>query len=202
MRLNSKDGVKEAAYDGADAGEGLAVFFSQNGNSNSRWRFLVKAITSQGVYDVGVFYSSPPPATSPPGRLSRMIAGAVCPGALSWIVQASNVKQQEIVPDTAEIILTSSKCFTAPIGVTRVNERYAYNANSGTQNFTVLAGMKITGVAAVGLAGGGTIVVAGGATITVPDGIGTNLEPLASLPPNSVIAFVNVDWVVEYLESA
>ena len=201
MRVNSRL-VEQASYDGADAGEGLAVFFSQNGNAVGRYRFLVKAKTSQGVFDIGEFYSSPPTATALPGRLSRMIAGAICPGATSWTVEVSCVPSPEIPSDeTADIILTSSKCF-AQIGVTRVGERYAYHADSGTQNFTVLAGMKVTGIAAVALGGGGSVVIAGGNTITIPAGNSINLSPESVLAPNSIIAFTNVDWVVEYLESA
>ena len=208
MRVNSKAlQTQEVAFDGSEAGEGLAIFFSQNADATSRWRFLVKAMVYEGVYDVGEFYSSPPGATNPTGRLSRMIAGAICPGATSWVVQLSCVgfleEETLIVPaETADIILASSKCCTSPVGVSRVGERYKYHANSGTQNFTVLAGMKVTGIAAIGIGAGGTVVVAGGDTITVPLGVSINLAPERSIPPNSVIAFTSVDWVIEYLESA
>lgn len=202
MQLDSKLNVQRATFDGSDAGEGLAIFFTQNGDSVCRWRFLVQAMIGEGVYDVGEFYSSPPLATARPGRLSRMVAGAVCPGATSWAVEVSAVPiATEIAPETAEIILSSSRCY-AQVGVQRVGERYAYHAGTGTQNFTVLAGMKVTGIAAVGLGGGGTLQVAGGDIITIPAGISINLEPAVSISPNSVIAFVGVDWAIEYLESA
>ena len=203
MRINSKLSTQHAALDDADAGEGLAIFFSQDGPSVCRYRFVVKARIDQGLYDMGEFYSSPPLATAIPGRLSRMLAGAVCPGATGWSVEVSAIPiDDEIAAESADIVLASSRCCTGPVGVTRVNERYNYESDDGTANFTVLAGMKVTGIAAIGLTGGGTVVIAGGDTITVPDGISANLEPGTSLVPNSVIAFTNVDWVIEYLESA
>lgn len=202
-RVNSKANVQRFTFDGSDAGEGLAVFFSQNGGASARWRCLVQAMIGEGVYDVGEFYISPPLATALPGRLTRMVAGAICPGATSWAVEISAVPSIEgLIPvETAEIILASSKCYSLP-GVNRVAERYAYHANSGTQNFTVLAGMRVTGIAAVALTGGGSVTIAGGDSISIPAGNSVNLEPGVSIPPNSVIALVNVDWVIEYLESA
>jgi len=201
-RVNSRL-VVETDFDGAEAGEGLAIFFSQGPVDVGRYRFLVRAITSQGTYDMGEFYTSPPGATAIPGRLTRMVAGAVCPGATSWNVHVSCVPSPETPADeTAEVTLTSSKCCTAPIGVTRVAERYAYHAGSGTSTFTVRAGMRVTGIAVVGLTGGGTITIAGGDAITVPVGVGMNLEPGGVIAPNSAIVLTNVDWVIEYLESA
>ncbi len=90
------------------------------------------------------------------------------------------------------------------MGVTRVAERYNYEcgASAGATAFRVLAGMRITGIAAFGLAGGGSVTLAGGSTITVPDGVSVGLEPGASIPPNSNIAFANCDWVIEFVESA
>lgn len=203
MRINSQLGTQHAALDDSDAGEGLAIFFSQDGPSVCRYRFVVKARIDQGTYDMGEFYSSPPLATAIPGRLSRMIAGAVCPGATGWSVEVSAVPvDDEIAPETADIVLASSRCCTAPVGVTRVAERYNYEAGSGTSTFTILAGMKVTGIAAIGQAGGGTVVIAGGDSITVPSGTGINLAPESNLSPNSVISFTDVDWVIEYLESA
>lgn len=206
-RINSKKGVQYEAFDGAAAGEGLAIFFSQNGDSVCRYRCLVKAMIGEGVFDVGEFFISPPGVTSIPGRLSRMVAGAVCPGATSWAIQISAIpsNDEETIPaETADIILSSSRCCTSPIGVTRVGERYNYVADSspsGLSTFTVRAGMTITGVAAIGLTGGGTIDL-GGDSIVVPEGISMNMEPKAPLVPNQLITLSNVDWVIEYLESA
>lgn len=204
MRINSSIGVQEASYDSSEAGEGLAIFFSQGPSDTGRYRFLVKARLDEGVIQVGEFYSSPPGATSPLGALSRMVAGAICPGARTWSVDVSCVGSPDkpSPEENPEIILASSKCCTGPVGLSRVNERYAYSSGSGTANFTVRAGMKITGIAAIGLTGGGSIVIAGGNTITVPESIAANPEPKAPIAPNSVIAFANVDWIVEYLESA
>lgn len=203
MRINSLAGVQRAAFDDADAGEGVAIFFSQNGDSVCRYRVLVQAMIDEGVYDMGEFYISPPLATARPGRLSRMVAGAVCPGATSWAVEVSAVEADvPIPPETAEVILASSKCCTSPIGVTRVGERYNYKALNGTGNFVVQPGMVVTGIATTGLSGGGTWSIAGGDSIAVPAGSSVNLAPEVPLSPGSFIAFVNVDWVIEYLESA
>jgi hypothetical protein len=202
-RFNSKAGTQRFTFDGADAGEGLAVFLSQTGDATNRYRFLVEAMIGEGVYDVGTFYSSPPTATAIPGKLSRMIAAAICPGATSWAVTVAPVKGvEDFASEDAEVILASSRCFTSPVGIDRVSERYAYHANSGTQNFTVLAGMTVTSIGAVGIGGGGTVIIDGGDTISIPTGIGVNLEPKSPIRPNSVIAFNSVDWAIEYLESA
>ena len=204
MRINSKAGTQQASYDGADAGEGLAIFLSQNGNAVSRYRFLVKAMLSEGVYQVGVFYSSPPAIAGDAvvGPLSRMVAGAICPGATSWTVDVS-CADLTVTPETADIILASSKCFTSPIGVTRVSERYAYHSGTGVQTLTLLPGQTVTGIGAFGLAGGGTIVIDAGNTIIVPDGVGIGLDPKAMVrSATPAISFTNVDWIVEYLESA
>lgn len=202
MRINSKLGVQHVTFDGKDAGEGLAIFLSQNANSVARYRFLVKAMIGQGVYQVGTFYSSPPTAISPGGELTRMVAAAVCPGATSWAVDVS-CADLDITAETAELILSSSRCFTSPVGVSRVSERYNYHSGSGTQNLNLLPGQTVSGIGAIGLTGGGTVVIDGGNTITVPAGVGLSLEPRAlvhsAIP---AIAFVNVDWVVEFLESA
>jgi hypothetical protein len=207
VRINSLGGVQHAALDDTDAAEGLSVFFSQNGESVCRYRVVVKARIDQGLYDMGEFYISPPFSTDQPGRLSRMIAGAVCPGATGWAVEVTAVPSNDegtIPSETADIVLASSRCCTAPVGVTRVAERYQYVADSnvGISSFTVRAGMRITGIAAIGLTGGGTITIAGGATITVPENISANLEPEASIAPNSIIAITNCDWVIEWVESA
>ncbi len=203
-RVNSQGGTQEFAFDDIDAGEGVAVFFSQGGEAVGRYRFILKAIIDEGMYDVGEFYSSPPGATDIPGRLSRMIAGAVCPGAKSWRVAVTPVKDFEgLLPsdETAEVILASTRCY-AQMGVTRVAERYNYVANFGTTSFRILAGMRVTGITALGLPGDGSVTIGGGDTILVPDGISVNLEPGASIVPNTNIAFGNCDWVIEYMESA
>lgn len=207
MRLNSGLGTQAATYDDADAGEGLAIFFSQGANDTGRWRLQILAKIDEGLIQVGEIYVSPPNSANPSGNLSRMVGGAVCPGARSWTVNVQCIPVDGDKPDpeeTAEIILASSRCCTAPIGASRVNQRYAYKADGGAGpfNFIVLPGMTITGIGAIGLPGGGTVVISGGNTIDVPESISANPEPQAPIPPNSVITFTNVDWVVEYLESA
>lgn len=205
MRVNSKLRC-EAAFDGSNAGEGLAIFFSQNGDATARFRFLVKAMIGEGVYQVGECYSSPPNATPVPGRQSRMIAGAVCPGATSWTVEVSAIPNTEgILPaETADIVLASSKC-CSDMGVNRVGERYRYHSGNNTgilSNFTVLAGMKVTGITALGAAGDGTVVIDSGDSILVPADVSINLAPGSSIRPNGLIELNNVIWVIEYLESA
>lgn len=204
MRINSKAGVQFAALDDADSGEGLAIFLSQGGDSVCRYRFLIKARIGDGTYDVGEFYSSPPLATTVPGRPSRMIAGAICPGAEAWSIEVSAVgdEDDEIVAETANVVLSSSRCCANP-GVNRVGERYQYATGTGaSSNFLVLAGMKVTGISAFGLTGGGLVIIGSGDTIIVPEGVGANLAPQASISPNTSIDFTDVDWIVEYLESA
>lgn len=208
MRINSRGGTQEAALDDADSGEGLAIFFSQGGESVARYRFQVRAVIDEGfAYDVGEFYSSPPTASDPPGRLSRMIAGAVCPGAIGWRVSITPIAEtgEELPEETANVVLASSKCCTSPLGVSRVSERYAYVADEAlarTDSIVITPGKTVTGIAAIGLTGGGTITINGGDAIIVPEGISANPEPMSPLPPNSVIEFDNVDYILEYLESA
>lgn len=206
-RLSSNVRVQSVGYDSSEAGEGLAIFFSQNGNDVGRWRFLVKARLDEGLIQVGEFYSSPPNSASPSTNLSRMIGGAICPGARSWTVDVSCISgaDENLPPteETPEIILASSKCCSAPIGVSRVNERYAYAAGSGAiSTFSVRAGMKITGIAAIGTGGGGAIQIGSGASVIVPANISANLSPESVIAPNTNIILSNVDWVIEYLESA
>lgn len=205
MRINSKAGVQRAAFDGASAGEGLSVFFSQNGNSTARYRALVRAMLSEGEFDVGEFYISPPVVTTGvAGRLSRMVAAAVCPGATSWSVEISAVPAPDTIPEeTADIILSSSKCCTAPVGVTRVGERWDYNAGSGgTQSFVAYPGRRVTRVTGYGLGGGGSIQVPTRPLITVPAGVSVELDPQGAMIPNATFTLTNLDWVVEFLESA
>ncbi len=208
MRINSEAGTQLATLDDSDAGEGLAIFFSQGGESVVRYRFVVFARIDGGLYRVGEFYSSVPLATPIPGALTRMIAGAVCPGAIGWSVEVTAIwtlegddQEPVIVSETADIVLASSKCF-AQIGLTRVAERYNYDSGNGTASFVVLAGMKVTGIAAIGHAGGGNFVIGSGSVVEVPANAGANLSPETSIAPNTVISFTDCDWVVEYLESA
>jgi len=67
-----------------------------------RYRFLVKAMIGEGIYQVGIFYSSPPNIGGASGPLTRMIGGAVCPGATSWAVDVSAVDVGEgVTPETS-----------------------------------------------------------------------------------------------------
>ena len=207
MRINSKLGTQHATYDGQDAGEGLAIFFSQGPEDVSRFRFQVKAITSEGTLQVGQFFSSPPNATSPTGPLTRMLAAAVCPGAKSWAVDIT-CEDSSVTPETAEVRLVSSKCCTAPVGVTRVGERYLYvagNVLGGTTTFQIPIGRKLTswGVVASGVGNGSVQLSANTADIiTVPNGFTAGAEPKAQFDGRESITFTNVTYFAEFLEGA
>lgn len=207
MRINSKLGVQHATYDSETAGEGLAIFFSQNAGDVSRYRFQVKAITDQGTLQVGQFFVSPPGATTPTGPLTRMVAGAVCPGAKSWAVEIS-CADTEITPETANVTLTSSKCCTAPVGVSRVGERYFYlagNVLGGAVTLPIALGRKLTSWAVAASSGtnGAVQLSANNASIvTVPAGFTASAEPKAQFDGAETITFTNVTYFAEFLESA
>jgi hypothetical protein len=205
MRINSKLGVQHATFDGKGAGEGLAIFFSQGALDVSRYRFLVKAITDEGTFQVGSFFSSPPIATTPNGQLTRMLASAVCPGATGWAVDIS-CADLEIAPETADVHLVSSKCCTAPVGVTRVGQRYSSlggNSLGGADTVIVPAGRTVTGVSAIAPAGAGAIDLGtGAALISIPTGFTANAEPQAPFIGYHTMILTNVEYFIEYLESA
>ena len=209
MKLQARAGTQYAALDDGTAGEGLAIFFSQRAGDANRWRIDVYAKLDTGAeLLVGTFYVSPPAVSNPPGALTRQVAATVCPGAITWSVFATALGESIGSPpntETADIILISSKCCTAPVGVSRVSERYGYHAGAATvgQTLNLLPGQTVTRINAVGTGGGGTVTINGGAAIAVPTNIGMALEPKAAIPFGAaVIAFTNVDWSVEYLESA
>jgi hypothetical protein len=62
--------------------------------------------------------------------------------------------------------------------------------------------MVVTGIAAFGLGGGGSVIIGPLDGIAVAAGVSVSLDPKAPIQANTVIHFINVDWVVEYLESA
>ena len=202
MKVQSKTNGQWAQLDDSDAGEGLSVFFGQGVADQQRWQLDVYAQIDNGAdMLIGTVYVSPPTASTPVGPPTRQVLAAVCPGAKKWSVFCRAVGQ--IQDESINIELASSKCCTAPVGVTRVSERYGYTAGSGTVNIPVLPGQTVTGISAFGLSGGGTIVLNGGATITVPDGVGMNLAPGSKLQFGATaIAIANCDYVVEFLESA
>jgi len=210
MRINSGTQVQHATFDGDRAGEGLAIFFSQGPLDVARYRFQVKAITDQGALQVGVFYSSPPSATTPTGPLTRAIAMAVCPGANSWAVDVLRVDapvEGVLTQETSDLILTSTKCCTAPVGVTRVGERYIYGAGDslgGADTVTVPFGRRIkswTAVASGGTDGAVQMPSGTGAIIAVPAGFSANAEP-GVFNTIETIVFTNVEYFIEYLEGA
>ncbi|MEO7017820.1 MAG: hypothetical protein ABI067_14985, partial [Leifsonia sp.] len=41
-----------------------------------------------------------------------------------------------------------------------------------------------------------------GGTIIIPNGVRVEFGPMPNLEPEALITFANVDWVVEFLESA
>jgi|ERR1700749_3449329 len=204
MRIQARDTAQTAYLDDGDAGEGLSIFFSQALADTARWRLDVSARLDNGAeFLVGSFYVSPPSAVAPFDRLTRLVAIAVVPGAVSWSVLCQAQPGSQSAPDEdATIELFSSKCCTAPNGVTRVSERYKYLSNNGSQNVTLAPGQTVTRIYAVGNTGGGSIIINGGNPIILPAGQTIVLEPKAPIPANAVINFDTVDWTIELLESA
>jgi hypothetical protein len=205
MRIFAKNAWQVATYDGLDAGEGLAIFFSQSSGDEQRYHFIVKAITDQDTLVVGQFFTSPPSATDPAGPLTRMVAAAVCPGAKSWTVEVKSGFDPSFTDhqnETADLVLTSSKCYTAPVGVTRVSERYAYRAGtSGT--LTIRSGQRIVSWSAIAIGGtAGSVTIGSGNTVVIPANSSVSAEPGSGLLQQDNIVFVNCDWFVELLESA
>ena len=205
MKLQARANTQYAALDDGTAGEGLAIFFSQSATDVNRWRIDVHAKLDTGAeLLVGTFYISPPITTTPIGPLTRQVAAAVCPGAITWSVYATAFGNDGGTPatETADITLISSKCCTAPVGVTRVGERYGYHAGvvgGVLATVTPLPGQIVTRVSATATAAG-AVALAGGQTIVVPNGTSVALEPKAPIVLG--IQFLNVDYVIEYLESA
>lgn len=215
MKVQAKAGATWARLEGSNSGEGLSIFFSQSENDEVRWRFDVYAKLDTGAeLLVGWFYVSPPSATDPKGPQTRQVGAAVCPGAKTWSVCVSPaLGSQVVLNETADISLHSSKCCTAPVGASRVGERYGYLAGTATGITqlvnSLLPGRTVTSIAAVGLTGGGTVQINAGPVITVPEGVGMSLDPRAliqkidaSTGSSPVITMTNVVWVIEFLESA
>lgn len=209
MKLQAKAGSQFAALDDSDAGEGLAIFFSQSDTDTTRWRLEVSATLDNGAEKlVGFFYVSPPNATTPLGTLTRQVAAAVCPGAKSWSVMCRpSGGPIAAAEQTADIELASSKCCTAPVGVTRVGERYGYMAGvvpNVVTSFAVLPGQTITRIVANNNTGVlGSISINGGGSIPIPTGTSITLEPKGVIPPGpAALTFLNAEWVAEYTESA
>lgn len=199
-RLYAEGNTQEFAYDGGDAGEGLAIFLGENFDSTARYEFLVEAITDQGKLQVGRFSTSPPGATTPAGSPTRMVAGAVCPGAKGWAVSVTPTNKQD---QTAELILASSRCCTSPIGVSRVAERYIYISGPSAIStvYNVLPGQKILSWSALATADG-SVALGTGSPIVVPAGASVSGEPMSGLLMIESFTFVNCDWFIELLESA
>lgn len=211
MKIQAKAGATFARLDDSDAGEGLAIFFSQNSTDVVRWRFDVFALLDDGSEMlVGWFFVSPPSATAPIGQLTRQVGAAVCPGAKSWSVMASPASNsQAAANETANITLASSKCCTAPVGVSRVGERYGYKAGAtpgGGVAVSIQPGMTVTRIMAIGLAGGGSFqITSGGDVVSIPAGAQVYFEPQAviqTIPGSSSITFTNVNYAIEFKESA
>ncbi len=207
MKIQAKGGNAYAALDDSDAGEGVAIFFSQAADSEQRWRLDIYARLDTGADSlVGTVYVSPPNASNPQGPLTRQVAAAVCPGAKSWsvAVNAALITGQTAANEYAAIELTSSRCCTAPVGVSRVSERYGVIASvaNAPQTLNILPGQTVTEITAVGHGGGGTITVLG-VSIAVAAGATVRLNPKALIPAGvNALGFNGVDWSVEYLESA
>lgn len=200
MRINSRARTQLATFDGLGAGEGLAIFLSQGPNDTARYRFTVKAMNSQMTLQVGEFYTSPPNATLPNGGLSRMVAAAICPGAESWAIEITCVNPSG--DETADVTLLSSKCCTSPVGVSRVGERYQYVAGTVTTSFPVPPGRTVKSFGAIAGAVDGSVEVGPGDLINVPAGTSVQGTPGAAFIGVTQLAFTNVSYFVEFLESA
>ena len=193
------------AYDSEEAGESLAIFLSQTPGDSARLYFAVYAILSSGgQLLVGTFNSSPPIATDPQGQPTRLVAYASCPGAVGWTVRhglaASYIGG---VHESYGVDLGSSKGIVSPSGVTRVNQRYNYAAGQTTDtSYTVAPGQKILSWTAVAPSTAGSVQLGTGQVIQVPAGAAVQAEPGSGLLAAENFTFTNVDWFIEYLESA
>jgi hypothetical protein len=208
MKVQSQTKGAWCALDDESSGEGLAVFVGQSPTDSQRWRLDVYAHLDTGAdMLVGTIFVSPPSATVPVGQPTRQVLAAVCPGAKTWSVYASPVIPlgEPGFDESINIELISSKCCTAPVGATRVNERYGYIAGDASPaGILIEAGMTVTQIRAHGV-GAGTIEIAmGGAAplVRVANGADVSLFPKAPLPPGTVITFTFTTWLVEFLESA
>jgi hypothetical protein len=213
MKVQAKGNPTSLYLDDSDAGEGLAIFLSQDPESLVRWNFEVFAKNDANeTLLVGSFITSPPRATLtaagfPAGKPTRQVAAAVCPGAKSWSVIVSPSVGPEVSDnEVCNVTLSSSKCCTAPVGLSRVSERYDYRSgatSAGDVLFSVAPGRTITSIGVIGIAPGGTVQIGTGAdVITVPTGLTLSLEPKAAIPAQTAINFTNCLWTIEYLESA
>lgn len=205
MKIQAKGGYNCAFLDDGNAGESVSIFFSQSADDVTRWRLEVYAHLDTGSdLLVGTMFVSPPNATVVVGQLTRLVGIAVCPGAETWSVVANASEGAENAnEETADLRLFSSRGYTAPAGLYRVGERYGYYAGvagGAPVSQAILPGQTVTRVQAVGTAAGGVSL---GTLITVPNGTTLVLEPKALIPPSATaFSFLNVDWVIEYLESA
>lgn len=211
MKIQSKSNSQFAALDDDTAGEGLAIFLSQDSADFQRYYIEVYAKTNSQESLVGSFYTSPPRCTTPGGPQSRQVGAAVCPGAQSWSVLIRGAIANN-PPETADITLISSKCCTAPVGVSRVGERYRYDAGGGlgVSSRVMLPGQVVTKVIASARAAGSGVfdLGTGEATIFVEAGHTVVLEPKVRLSAFDFaggfleLHFNNLDWVIEMTESA
>lgn len=204
MRVQAKDTSQVAYLDDGDSGEGLSIFVSQSETDTIRWRLDVSASLDNGSeLAVGTFYLSPPSAALPNDRLTRLVAIAVCPGAVKWSVTCTAISPGS--NETINIELASSKCCTAPCGLSRVSERYDYIAGSGTTAVFLVPGQTVTRINLFGLGGGGTASIQGGPNIPVAAAQSVTLEPKGLLDVSltgSTISITNLGFSIEYLESA
>ena len=165
MGQKLSNGQTQVTVTDSDGLGGLAIRLAQpprvGGVANTaRYRFEVYAETDEGDYLVGTF------VTCPPGRqLTRAVAMANCPGARSWKLLISKVKDTSY--DGAEVSCSVGRPSGEP-GLQRVSERFKYYSGGAANNVAVLAGETVMGWTAASDAGGSSVVIDGGSTITVP----------------------------------
>jgi hypothetical protein len=206
LQLQSRASNQTAYFDGDKVGDALSIFFSQNAECVGRWRLTIKAITSQSSMIVGVLFVSPPSATNPHGMTSRMVGAAIVPGVVGWEVDCICVGGGEggSVPDeSANVMLLSSQCCTAPVGVSRVGERYFYATGPGA-SYVVQPGQRVKSWTVSAAAAVGSVSINGASAIVVPANTTLVGRPESSLPMIESFAFtgVGLNWFIELLESA
>lgn len=97
-------------------GDALSVHLSQEAASAAVWTLYVDVHITQGWFRLGKIVTTPPTGGDPP---ARVVAFAVCPGAVGWKVTSTCPTDGEL----AELHITSSKCCGLPFGVTANNPR-------------------------------------------------------------------------------
>jgi hypothetical protein len=133
--LGSSHVIPQAAVLDCDptlVGDALSVHLAQQSNSAAVWTLHVWVQIAQGWYHLGSGNTVSPLAGSEP---SRTVLIATCPGATGWRVDCECTTDDEI----ANIVLQSSKCCPASIGVTFLTPTGA----GGTENVNIVSSVPL-----------------------------------------------------------